>query len=259
MQKSATATPIPSPRDLTDPETQGLRERIKALEQTVKERDLLVAIVSHELRTPLTTIFGNASILQRRLEEMDADSRTRAIGDIRQDAERLNGLVENMLLLARAGIQAPVPTEPVLVGKVLSEVVSAHGRQFSNRLIVVAVKPKVLMANGQPDYIRQVAQNLLSNAEKYSPAGSQIDVRASRLRNEVVIAILDRGSGVTSAESEIIFQPFYRSDRTSTKVSGAGIGLTVCKLLVQSQSGRIWMRPRRGGGSVFSFTLPAAA
>src|SRR5687767_12141765 len=94
-------------------ELEQAQERIKELEQTVKERDLLVGIISHELRTPLTTIFGNAHILLRRLDDMDADTRIRAISDIREEAERLNGLVENMLLLARAGVQEPVPTEAV--------------------------------------------------------------------------------------------------------------------------------------------------
>ena len=100
----------------------GLSERNRVLEETVKERDLLVGIISHELRTPLTTIFGNAHMLMRRLEDMDSDSRTRAISDIREEAERLNRLVENMLLLARAGAQTPVPTEPILVGKAVDEV-----------------------------------------------------------------------------------------------------------------------------------------
>jgi two-component system sensor histidine kinase KdpD len=234
-----------------------LRARNKVLEEMVKERDLLLGVVSHELRTPLTTIFGNASILLRRLEEMDADSRTRAISDIREEAERLNGLVENMLLLARAGVQAPVPTEPVAVGQALSEVISEHVKRFSDRTVVVDVKPKGLIANGQPDYMKQVVQNLLGNAEKYSPGDDQIDVRARRTGDEVTISILDRGPGIASAESDIIFQAFYRSAGTSTKVSGAGIGLAVCKLLVQAQSGRIWTRPRRGGGSIFSFTLPS--
>jgi two-component system, OmpR family, sensor histidine kinase KdpD len=238
-------------------ENERLRERIKSLEETVRERDLLVGMISHEIRNPLTTIFGNAHLLLRRLEDMDDDSRTRAISDIREEAERLNALVENMLLLARAGRQATVPTEPVELDKVLCEVVSEHQKRFRQRPVAVGVKPDGLMADGQPDYLRQVVQNLLSNAEKYSPADEQIDLRARRIGDEVVISIHDRGPGIAPAESEIIFQPFYRSARTSTKVSGAGIGLAVCKLLVQAQSGRIWTSPRREGGSVFSFTLPA--
>jgi signal transduction histidine kinase len=189
---------------------------------------------------------------------MDAQTRTRAISDIREEAKRLNGLVENMLLLARAGVQEPVPTEPVPVNKMLDEVVSEHYKLFRDRVVTIDVKPKRLIAEGQPDYLKQVVQNLLGNAEKYSPAARQIDVRARRDGNQVQISVLDRGGGVAPDELEIIFQAFYRSARTSTKVTGAGIGLAVCKLLVQAQSGRIWARARRGGGSVFSFNLPAA-
>jgi signal transduction histidine kinase len=237
----------------------GLLERNKVLERIIHERDLLLGIISHEIRTPITTIFGNAQMLLRRLEDLDVDSRTRVISDIREEAERLNRLVENMLLLARAGAQAPVPTEPVPIDKSLGQLVLEHQNRFRERSFVISVKPRSLLANGQPDYMKQVIQNLLGNAEKYSPAAEQIDVRARRRGDEVIISILDRGPGIAPAESEIVFQPFYRSERTSTNVGGAGIGLAVCKLLVQAQSGRIWTRPRRGGGSVFEFTLPAAA
>jgi signal transduction histidine kinase len=235
-----------------------LRERIKTLELMVTEREMLVGIISHELRTPLTTIFGNAHMLLRRLEDMDEDSRSRVINDIREEAERMNRLVENMLLLARAGAQAAVPTEPLPLAHLLSNVVAEHQKRFDHRSAFVSVKPKSLQGNGQPDYVKQVIQNLLGNAEKYSPDDKPIDVQARRAGDEIIISVLDRGPGVLPAESEIVFQAFYRSDRTSTTVSGAGIGLAVCKLLVQAQSGRIWVRPRRGGGSVFSFTLPAA-
>jgi two-component system sensor histidine kinase KdpD len=162
-------------------------------------------------------------------------------------------------LLARAGSQAPVPMERVLIDETLAELVAEHNDRFKARPFVVSVKPAGLMVDAQPDYMKQVIQNLVGNAEKYSPADQQIDLRARRAGDSVTISVLDRGPGIAPAESEIVFQPFYRSRRTSTHVGGAGIGLAVCKLLVQAQSGSIWTRPRRGGGSVFEFTLPVAA
>ena len=162
-----------------------------------------------------------------------------------------------MLLLARAGVQASVPTEPILVKLLLEEATGTHRQQFPLRAVAVSVKPAGLMLHGQPQYMKQVVQNLMSNAEKYSPGEGQIDLRARQKRDDVVISIHDRGSGIAPQEAEIIFQAFFRSDKTSTKATGAGIGLAVCKLLVQAQSGRIWAKPRRGGGSVFSFSLPA--
>jgi signal transduction histidine kinase len=242
-----------------EPETErSLRERIKVLEEMINERDLLVGIISHELRTPLTTIYGNAHLLLR-LEDLDEDSRTRAINDIRTEAERLNGLVENMLLLARGSTRAAIPAEPIALDVAIGEVVSEHRRRFKDRAIRVSVKPSDLLAEGQPEYLRQVLQNLMGNAEKYSPTDQQIDVRARRCGKDVTISILDRGVGIDPAEAGIIFQAFYRSVRTASTVTGAGIGLAVCKLLVLAQSGRIVARPRQGGGAVFAFTLPGAA
>jgi len=254
-----TALEVSQPYPKVNGAVKSLLARNRVLEQTLKERDLMLGIISHEIRTPLTTIFGNAHLLLRRLEDLDVDSRTLAISDIRTEAEPLNRLVENMLLLARAGAQAPVPTEPVLIDRTLEALVFEHHDRFSQRPFAISVKPKGLMADAQPDYMKQVLQNLLGNAEKYSPANEQIDVRARRAGDEVVISVQDRGPGVVPSEAEIVFQPFYRSRRTSGNVGGAGIGLAVCKLLVQAQSGRIWTRPRRGGGSVFEFTLPAVA
>jgi signal transduction histidine kinase len=247
----------PISRELWDRER--LLQRNQTLERIVREKDILLGIISHEIRTPLTTIFGNAHLLLRRLEDMDVESRTLAISDIREEAERLNRLVENMLLLARAGSQAPVPMERVPIDETLAELVAEHNNRFKARSFVVSVKPAGLMVDAQPDYMKQVIQNLVGNAEKYSPPDQQIDLRARRAGDSVTISVLDRGPGIAPAESEIVFQPFYRSRRTSTNVGGAGIGLAVCKLLVQAQSGSIWTRPRRGGGSVFAFTLPAAA
>jgi signal transduction histidine kinase len=235
-----------------------LRERNDELEKRVEEREFFVGIVSHELRAPLATIYGNAHLLHR-LEDLDEESRSHVINDIRTEAERLNRLVENMLLLARSGAQAPVPTEPILLQKAIEEVVSEQRKRSTVRPITLSVKPSHLMAEAQPDYLKQVLQNLLSNAEKYSPSEQPIDIRARPTGSGVKISIFDRGPGIDPSESQIVFQPFYRSARTATEVSGAGIGLAVCKLLVQAQSGHILTHPRRGGGTVFAFTLPGAA
>ena len=164
-----------------------------------------------------------------------------------------------MLLLARSGAQAPVPTVPILLQTTINEVVSEQRKRSSARPITFSVKPGNLMAEAQPDYLNQVLKNLLSNAEKYSPAEQPIDIRARPSGDSVRISILDHGAGIDPSESEIVFQAFYRSARTATEVSGAGIGLAVCKLLVQAQSGHIETHPRRGGGTVFAVTLPRAA
>src|SRR5687768_14013363 len=146
-----------------------LQDRIEALEGTLRERDLLIGIISHEIRTPLTTIFGNAHLLLRQLDNMDAATRIQAISDIREQAERLNGMVENMLLMARASAQTAVPTEAVLIKGAIGEVILDHQKRYPARRLALSVSPVGLMVDGQPDYLKQVIQNLLSNSEKYSP------------------------------------------------------------------------------------------
>jgi signal transduction histidine kinase len=225
----------------TERETiRALRERNDELEKSIQEREFFVGLVSHELRAPLATIYGNAYLLHR-LQDLDEESRSGVINGIRTEAERLNRLVENMLLLARAGAQAPVPTELVLLEKAISDFLSEQRKLSSLRVITLSVKPSHLMAEAQPEYLKQILQNLVSNAEKYSPPEQPIDIRVRPAEGAVRISILDHGPGIDPSEAQIVFQPFYRSPRTS---SGA------------TESGNIQTHPRRGGGSVFTFTLP---
>ena len=110
--------------------------------------------------------------------------------------------------------------------------------------------------NADPTNFQHVLENLLSNAVKYSPPGSPIDLVMERREDELVISVLDRGKGITNEEATRIFEPFYRSKRTSHVTAGAGVGLAVCRRLAEAQGGRIWAQPREGGGSAFSIALP---
>ncbi len=250
---------VPDATRETETDQGRLTERIRSLEAEVKEKDVLIGMISHEMRTPLTTIYGDADILARRLDDLDAESRSRAIGDIRTEAQRLGHLVENMLLFARASSHAPVESEPVLLVREISQVASERQTRLGERPVTISVIPEDLIANANPRYFEQVLHNLLGNAEKYSPPDEPIEVRAVLVNGEVIVSVLDRGPGIDPAEADMIFQPFYRSEGTSREVAGAGIGLAVCKLLVQAQSGRIWVNQRESGGSIFSFALPAEA
>jgi K+-sensing histidine kinase KdpD len=221
-----------------------------------RAKDEFLGLVSHELRTPITTIYGNAQVIRTRAQHLDAESLRLAVADIEQEAERLERIVENMLVLARIETGREVVTEPLLVQRMVTRLVEMHRVRHPHRIIEVDVAHDLDPVAAERTYFEQILRNLLSNAEKYSPRSAPIEVRATRNSYHVTVFVLDRGSGIASEEAEHIFSAFYRSRRTMNDASGTGIGLAVCKRLVEAQAGTIWARPRSGGGSEFGFALP---
>ena len=153
-----------------------------------------------------------------------------------------------------------MPTQPILLEEAISEAVSGQRKLGSARpdhALGEAASSRRGSSAGVPE--AGPPKNPAQQRGKYSPAGQPIDIRARRSGDEVTISVLDHGPGIDPAESLIVFQPFYRSARTAAEVTGAGIGLAVCRLLVEAQSGHIQTHPRRGGGTVFAFSLPSVA
>jgi signal transduction histidine kinase len=234
------------------------RERERQLQDALSAKDEFLGLVSHELRTPLTTILGAARVLTDRAGSLGEAQRRELLGDLSGEAERLNRIVENLLTLARLSAGHAPELEPVLVGRVVHRVVESRMRDLPDRPIRLQVDRPDAPASAHAGYVEQVIANLVSNADKYSEAGEPIDVHVRHEGDEVLVSVADRGAGIGPDEAERLFDPFYRSPRTAAK-AGLGIGLTVCRRLVEAQGGRLWVEPRRDGGSVFSVALPAAA
>jgi PAS domain S-box-containing protein len=233
-----------------------VKQAQEALQRANALKDEFLGLVSHELRTPLTGILGNAQVLRRHWERMEPTAREGALEDIRDEAQRLQRLVENMLVLAGIEGRGEISTEPLLVQRVVPHVVAAHHARHPWREIRMEFEPNLAPVEASPTYFDQVLANLLSNAEKYSPGGTPIDVSARLHDGEVEIRVLDRGPGISDEEVEHVFRPFYRSEKTAATAAGAGLGLAVCKRLVDAQGGRIWAARREGGGTEFGFALP---
>ncbi len=219
-------------------------------------KDEFVGLVSHELRTPITTIYGNARVLKQYRESIDPEDRDDAIADIESEADRLQRIVENMLILARFDRTAAIDTEPVDIARAVEAAVIGFRRRHLERMIETEIEPELPFADVQPTYLDLVLTNLLSNADKYSPPDVPVEVRVMREGAEIKVRVLDRGSGVLPEEVEEIFSPFYRSTRTKSLAGGMGIGLAVCRRIMEAQGCRIWAALREGGGTEFGFSLP---
>ena len=219
-------------------------------------RDAFLSLLSHELRTPMTAVYGGATLLQRMGDRLDAATRNDLRADIVSEAERLSRLIDDLLVLTRAEGGMEVGKEPALLQHLVADVAAHDERRANGSSITVSADAGLSPVTGDETSIRQVAHNLISNAVKYSPTGTPIDILVQAGKDEVAVRVLDRGRGLSEREAARVFEPFYRGSETAQMASGVGIGLFVCQRLVEAMGGRIWTRPREGGGSEFGFALP---
>jgi PAS domain S-box-containing protein len=217
-------------------------------------REAFMGILSHEIGTPITSIYAASTLLSR--PGLDDARRTDLIGDIGHEAERLRRLVEDLVILARAErgtIQ--VHTEPVLLQHLLPKVCEQERRRWPDCRFELSMTSPLPLARAEEAFVDQIVRNLLDNAAKYGPHDGPVDVVVDAVDGWPRVRVLDRGPGIDPAESDRLFEVFYRSERTSN-VAGSGIGLFVVHRLVESIGGTIWARPRDDGpGAEFGFRL----
>lgn len=233
-----------------------LRATAEALRTSNAVKDEFLGLVSHELRTPVTTIFGNARLLRDRGARLAPNDRETMIEDIAGEAERLLGVVENLLLLTRLESGVHPDPEPQVLAHVARLVVDSFQRRNPSREIRLTNEPRDLIVDADRPYLDLLLENLLGNAAKYSPEREPIEVVVETTDTEAQILVLDRGIGLDPADVDRLFTAFYRSEAARAKSAGLGIGLAACKRVVESLGGRIWAKPRDGGGSEFGFALP---
>ena len=234
--------------------------QVEVLQRTDALRAALISSVSHDLRTPLTSIKAAASsLLQDDVQWSDEERHSFALA-IEHEADRLNRLVENLLDMSRIEGGALKPEkEWYPFDELLHDVLGRMQPFLQGRSVIMKVPENLPPVELDYMMIDQVMTNLIENALRYTPAGSPIEIRASVKATELFLAVADRGPGIPAPDLERIFDKFYRvMDRTrdAKAAGGTGVGLSVCRGLVEAHGGRIWAANRSDGGAIFYFTLP---
>lgn len=236
-----------------------LEARHQEAERLNQLKSEFIASVSHELRTPLHTIIGFAELLAEQEAGPLNEKQRRFVHHIRSDSDHLLSLINDVLDLSRieAGGMV-VRTEGFSLQTVISEAVNAIRPLAGNKKVAIH-EDQIPDVSVLADLlrVRQILYNLLSNSVKFTDPGGEVHVTAHPDEDYVRITVSDTGIGIPAAECDRIFDKFYQVGYTTTGVrQGTGLGLTICKQLVEMQGGKIWVDSKVGRGSRFHFTLP---
>jgi two-component system sensor histidine kinase KdpD len=222
---------------------------------TERLRNALLSSVSHDLRTPLAAITGAVSGLLANDYTLSSTDRRELAQVAFEESERLNRLVGNLLQMTRlesGGVQ--VEKDWQVFEEVVGSALNRLSRQVSKHHLTVTLPADLPLVAMDSILIEQVLVNLIENAVKYTPVGTTIELSAQARSDEVVVQLADRGPGLLPGTESRIFDKFYRSQPGSA--GGVGLGLTICRGIVEAHGGEITARNRSGGGAVFMFTLP---
>lgn len=229
------------------------------LQRDIEQRDEFLGLVSHELRNPLAAIIGNASMLTGRYGRDLPKDAYESAEEIDLSARRLRRLVENMLVLSQAGgAETSPPIEPQLVSRLFARTEADFRARYPAHSLRVHVEPGLPVVLANETFFDQILWNLLTNAAKYGGESRRVDIEAHRVGGMVEVSVADRGPGLAPDEIERVFDAHFRSRAARAQAEGLGLGLSVCRRLVEAQGGAIRARPTPGGGTTVSFTLPIA-
>jgi signal transduction histidine kinase len=233
---------------------------VTADRRTQRARDDMLAIVSHELRTPLTPIMASAQLLRRRGDRLDDAQRAALLSQIEDRAGHLARLVDDLLLVGQLSAATPVEpsvtVRPTPMDTVVVDAVEAMRLARPHHDLRTDV-PVGLVALTDPVRLRQVIDNLLDNACKFSPPGSAVDVRVTAADAAVVLSVTDHGRGIPPADLDRVFEQFARvEDPLTMTTSGAGLGLFIVRELVAAMGGRLDLDSAVGVGTTVTVRLP---
>jgi signal transduction histidine kinase len=232
-----------------------LEEQNTQLRESERLKSDLVNTVSHELRTPLAGVLGFTKLLLTR--DYDSETRRHYLGIVDAQARRLAELIDDFLDVRRIEEgRFERAQELVDMALLLREEAQLYSAQSPKHQLAVDVGPKPLPVLGNPDRLRQVIGNLMSNAIKYSPQGGVIQVSAGAENGSIRVEVRDEGMGIPAGQHPQIFTKFFRGDAAASGITGTGLGLAVSRDIVESHGGRIGFTSAEGKGTTFYVELP---
>ncbi len=222
-------------------------------------RNTLLSAISHDLRTPLAAIVGAAGALSSDTWQLDEAARKELAETIKDEAAYMSRLVNKVLEMARLesgtiALNREWQTLEELVGAALNEL----GSQLIHHPVVSRVPADLALIFVDGLMIQSVLVNLLENAVKYTPSGGGIEITAEEETAGVIVSVADSGPGLASGEEKRVFDKFYRTQRESGNL-GVGLGLAICRAIVDAHGGRIWVEHGPTGGAVFRLLIPRHA
>jgi len=238
-----------------------MASRIASLEaqrELAKMQDEFIATISHELRTPLGFIKGYVTTLLRDDVEWDPTNRGEFLRIVDEETDRLRELIDNLLDSSRleSGSLA-MACEPTQVAPLVRDTVERTVSAYPEMTLSVEVSPELPPVDIDPTRIAQVLDNLLSNAYKYAP-DAPVFIRATPLPDFVRIEVQDEGPGISAEHVHHLFERFYQVPSNHRSLRGTGLGLYICRKIIEAHRGEIGVESQPGAGSRFFFTLPLA-
>jgi PAS domain S-box-containing protein len=231
---------------------------ITALQELDRKKDEFLSVASHELRTPLTTIKGYTQLLAQTVDDLRPEERATYINAVLGEIERMMGLISELLDVSRIETnRLQIHPQPIRWLEFIQGRVAAFQVQHPNRALRVAVSADETVVTADPDRMRQVVDNLLSNALKYSADGTDIDLSVEVRADEMHTAVSDHGIGIPKDEIPQLFERFHRARNVSSRYyGGLGLGLYIARAIIEAHNGSISVQSVEGQGSTFTMTLP---
>lgn len=231
-----------------------LHKELHDLQRQMQLQEDFVSTISHELRTPLGFIKGYSTSLLRQDTHWDDETQREFLMIIDEEADRLSLLIENVLESARLQSRTlPLRFQPLRLDAVLRDVILRLRARHKDLDVTMDFKP-IPPISGDGVRLAQVFENLFTNALKYAP-GAPIIVLLEKVENNILISFIDRGPGIPKESLALIFERFYRV-RSERSVTGTGLGLYICKQIIEAHRGKIWAESTAGQGTTFIIELP---